>query len=471
MHRLILSLTLFALPLRAQFLEDALRLARLDGYGTPRAGALGIGFTALANDIGALGYNPAGLTSIAGIEATGGLFFAHNSTQTSFLTTTTPAVSNSTALTHLGIATSERWNNTNVALAVAYALDNDYETSLRYSAFNPTSSIVAYWTRAALNLRENWAFRLYLADTVNGRMVTPVQDSVQQDGFVRERGGLHSLTGGIACELSRWVSVGFTVALKYGRFTYSRDYRETDILNRYNWLDTVQFANVDFSALQLREDLTQELSGITGSFGLLFRMENFFRAGLAIHFPTFFQVRERFSSDATAIFDNGDQKRLREDGQNSYNVRTPFVFSGAIAVHIPQFGLTFTAGAAYSDVTQLEFTDAPWEILQLNRLILEQLVGQTLWGAGVEWDVPGLPATVRASLNNITSPYGRDIAGATTTILAAGAALYLAPNIRLDFLLRRLEVSELRTSYGDQVSYITTRRLLTLAAALTYRYR
>lgn len=464
-------LPLLLLPLRAQFVEDALRLVRLDGYTTPRAGALGIGFAALADDIGALAYNPAGLTRIPGIELTGGLFFSHNATQTSFLATLTPAASNSTALTHLGVATSERWGSTRAALGVAYALENDYEGSLQYSVFNPSSSIIAYWAGATPLPRENWAFRLYLADTVNGRMVTPVQDSLQQESFVRERGGLHALTGGIAFELSRWISLGFTVALKYGRFSYSRDYRETDVLNRYNWLDTAQFTNVDFHQLQLREDFMQELSGITGSLGLLFRMENFFRLGLAVRFPTFFQVRERFSQSATAFFDNGDQKRIREEGQNSYNVRTPFVFSAAVAFHIPEVGLTFAAGAAYSDVTQLEFTDGPWEVLQLNRLILDQLVGETLWGAGVEWQLPTLPLTLRASYNNITSPYGKDIPGATTSILAAGAALYLAPNIQLDFLLRRLEVSELRNSYGENVSYTLTRKPFTVAAGLTYRYR
>jgi long-subunit fatty acid transport protein len=469
MGRCLVGLLLLALPLRAQFVEDALRLARLDGFVTPRAGALGIGFTALSDDIGSLYYNPAGLILIRGTELTGGLFFARNSTETSFLRATTPAASNSTALTHLGIATTDQWRSTRAALAVAYALENDYENSLRYSGFNPSSSIVAYWTESEPTPRQNWAFRLYLADTVNGRMVTPVRDSLQQEGFVRERGGLHSLTGGIAFELSRWVSLGFTVALKYGRFSYSRDYRETDVLNRYNQLDTLWFTNVDFAALQLQEDLTQELSGITGSVGLLVRMGDFLRLGTQVRFPTFFQVRERFSRSAQARFDNGDSRSLRETGQNSYNVRTPFVFAGGVAFHLPGPGLTFSAGAAYSDVTQLEFTDAPWELLQLNRLILEQLVGQTLWGAGLEWDLPLLPLTVRASFNSITSPYGRDIPGATTQVYSAGASLYLAPNIRLDFLLRRLELSELRTNYGDQ-TYSFTRTPLTIAASLTYRY-
>ncbi len=473
--RLLCVAAVLSLVASAQFVEDALRLTRLDAYVTPRAGALGIGFVSVADDIAALAYNPAGLILIPGIEVTGGLFFARNSTETSFLTTRTPAASNSTALTHLGVATSERWGNTRAAIAVGYALENDYETLLRYSAFNPSSSIVDYWTRQTQNPRTNWAFRLYLADTVNGRMVTPVRDSVQQNGFVRERGGLHSLTGGIAFELSPWVSLGLTVALKYGRFTYSRDYRESDVLNRYNWLDTVQFTNVDFSELQLREDLTQELTGITGSLGLLFRMGTFFRAGATIRFPTFFQVRERFARSATAAFDNGDRESLREEGQNSYNVRTPFVFQGGIAFHIPQAGLTFTAGAAYADVTQLEFTDAPWEILQLNQLIVEQLVGQTLWGAGVEWQLPLMPVVLRASYNSITSPYGRDIPGATTSIAAVGAGVFLAPNIRLDVLMRRIELSELRLNYGDSSygvsQYTLTRTPFTIAAGLTYRYR
>ncbi|MCS7170010.1 MAG: hypothetical protein NZ949_05235 [Candidatus Kapabacteria bacterium] len=466
----IINLLLCVLPLQAQFVEDALRLARLDRYVTPRAGSIGVGFTAVADDISALYYNPAGLILIPGVEITGGLFFAHNATETSFLVAKTSAASNSTALTHLGIATSERWGSTRAAIAVAYALENDYESSLRYAAFNPASSIISYWAGATPIPRENRAFRLYLADTVNGRMFTPVRDSVWQEGFVRERGGLHSLSGGVAFELSQWVSLGFAIALKYGRFVYSRDYREADALNRYSWLDTTRFTNVDFHTLQLYEDLTQELPAITGSTGLLFRMGEFLRAGLTVHFPTFFQIRERFNTTAIAAFDNGDRKQFTEEGQNSYNVRTPFTFSGGVVFHLPRVGLTFSAGAAYSDVTQLEFTDAPWEILQLNRIVVEQLVGQTLWGAGVEWHMPFLPITARASFNSITSPYGQDIPGATTHVVAAGAGVYLAPNIRLDFLIRRLELSELRSNYGASSQYTLTRTPFTIAGGLTYRY-
>jgi hypothetical protein len=124
---------------------------------------------------------------------------------------------------------------------------------------------------------------------------------------------------------------------------------------------------------------------------------------------------------------------------------------------------------------ELEFTDAPWEILQLNQLIVEQLVGQTLWGAGVEWQLPLMPVVLRASYNSITSPYGRDIPGATTSIAAVGAGVFLAPNIRLDVLMRRIELSELRLNYGDSSygvsQYTLTRTPFTIAAGLTYRYR
>lgn len=467
--QLLAPLLLFPALLSAQFVEDALRFARLDGYATPRAGAIGIGFTALADDISTLHYNPAGLILIPGIEVSGGLFFARNRTQTDFLHLTTAAAISSTAFTHLGVATTQRWGSTRAGIGIAYTLDNDYENSARYAAFNPSSSLVASWAQETDIPRENWAFRLYLADTVNGRMVTPIRDSLQQEASIRERGGLHSLLGGIAFELTPQVSLGFTIALKYGRFTYSRDYREYDLLNRYNWLDTVQFTNVDFSSLQLQEDLTQELSGITGSVGLLFRMGNFLRLGAHVRFPTFFQVRERFARSAVATFDNGDRKRLSEDGHNSYNLRTPFVFACGVALHIPETELTFTAGAAYADVTQLEFTDAPWEVLQLNRLIGEQLVGQVLWGAGVEWKLPLLPLSGRASFQSITSPYGRDIPKAATSVFATGAALYLAPNVRLDILFRYLEAAELRTNYGNS-SYTLTRTPWTIAAGLTYRY-
>ncbi len=468
--RIGLLLCLLSPFLRAQFVEDALRLARLDSYGTPRVNSLGIGFTALADDIGALAANPAGLVLIGGIEFTGGLYTARNITRTDFLNRQTPSASTSTALTHLGIAATQRWSSRQAGVAVAYMLENDYENSARYAAFNPTSSLIGYWTQQTPIPRQNWAFRLYLADTINGRMITPIRDSLQQEAFVRERGGLHTLVGGLAIEVTPNILLGGSLALKYGRFTYSRSYRETDILNRYNWLDTALLTNIDFDALQLQEDLTQQLSGITGSIGLLVHMHNTVRVGLQIRFPTFFQVRERFAQSATATFDNGDRRQLVEEGQNAYNVITPFVFAGAVALHIPEAELTFTAGAAYMDATQLEFTDAPWEVLQLNRLILEQLTGQVLWGVGLEWQLPQLPLSLRASYNGLTSPYGRDIPGAAAHLVASGASLYLAPTVRLDFLFRRVEVAELRSNYGEVSHYRLLRRPWTLAIGLTYRY-
>lgn len=456
--------------MQAQFVEDALRLARLDSYSTPRASSLGIGFTALADDIGALAFNPAGLILIPGMELTGGLYTARHATRTDFLNVQTRAASNSTALTHLGVATTQQWGSRQAGVGVVYMLEHDYESSAHYAAFNPASSLIDFWTRETPIPRQNWAFRLYLADTIDGRMVTPLRDSLQQEAFIRERGGLHALIGGIAFELTPHVALGASLSLKYGRFIYSRSYQESDILNRYNWLDTVRLTNIDFHMLQLQEDLTQQLTGITGSVGLLIRIRNIVRAGLQIRFPTFFQVRERFAQSATAMFDNEDRRRLVEEGRNAYNVTTPFVFAGAVALHIPEAELTFTAGAAYADVTQLEFSDAPWEILQLNRRILEQLTGQVLWGVGLEWQLPHLPLSLQASYNGLTSPYGRDIPGAATYLVAGGASFYLAPNLRLDFLFRRLEVAELRSNYGEISSYRLTRLPWTLAAGLTYRY-
>lgn len=128
-------------PLSAQFIEDALRFARMDGFPTPRAGALGIGYAGIADDFAALYYNPAGLVLIpSSVELSGGLLFAHNTSRTEFLgTTPVTSASNSTALSHLGAAATQRWNRkTRIGLAIGYILENDYELTLRYDGFNPS---------------------------------------------------------------------------------------------------------------------------------------------------------------------------------------------------------------------------------------------------------------------------------------------------------------------------------------------
>lgn len=88
---------------QAQFIEDALRFMQYNGYGSSRAGGLGVAYNGVADDFAALGYNPAGLSIVRKSEISFGLDFLRQSTTTTFLGRQEVLGSNSAAPTHLGI--------------------------------------------------------------------------------------------------------------------------------------------------------------------------------------------------------------------------------------------------------------------------------------------------------------------------------------------------------------------------------
>ena len=132
-------------------------------------------------------------------------------------------------------------------------------------------------------------------------------------------------------------------------------------------------------------------------------------------------------------------------------------------------GITFSAGVEYVDVTQLEFSDALKEIEDLNMRIVQELVGQTSWGFGVEYEIPLVPIVARASFQSTTSPYQQDVAGASIKNFAVGGGIYLADNIRLDGLFRWTDYSQLRTNYANS-RYVMNINPMNLSLQLTYRY-
>ncbi|HYF02113.1 MAG TPA: hypothetical protein VEC36_01965 [Patescibacteria group bacterium] len=468
-HSLVCCFTLLAAQsLQAQFIEDGLRLSQSNGYITPRAGGLGVAYHGVADDFAALYYNPAGLSLLGRSEVTLGLGFMRNATETHFLQNYTPFQVNSTAVTHAGFSAPFKINGKNAAISIGYALENNFDNIVRFNGFNTTSSIIPDLNTVA---SERQLADLFLGGFVNNKFVTPLRDSLQQNANVQESGGIHTVSGGAGFDLTDWVSAGFAVTAKGGQYKYSRRYTETDVNNKYNSFDDVNYTNIDFQSLDIRDDLTQDIEGISATLGVQGKIANFMRIGVTVKSPTFYQVKERFSTEITTRFDNADQYNLpAEEFTNSYNFTTPFIFGAGLSFNA--LGMTFSAGAEYNDVTQMEFTDAPTEVMDRNFEAIETLNGQTTWGVGVEYEVPVAPVVVRASYTTITSPYKEDVAGANARIAALGAGIYLASNIRLDGMFRWTDVSQLRANYGNGSGsqYIMQQRPLNIALQLTYRY-
>jgi hypothetical protein len=460
----------------SQFIEDALRYAQTNLGVSPRSAGLGVAFYGISDDFSGLFYNPAGLSLIRKNELSIGFGFNSNNTKTDYtqgnnivdlLNGNNKLTINSEFPTHVGLSMPFQLPTGYGSIAIGYCLESDFNNDLTAKSFNKTSTLIDYYTtNGPKDISSNLGTWLWLADD-NFR--TPIKNNLEQSFDITETGGLHNISGGAAFDLSDVVSLGFTITGKFGTYDYKKIYTETDINNIYQVNDSVNFTDVDFYQLKLTEKVSQEVSGITGSIGIMTRILDVMRIGATVKFPTFYEINETFSSAATVTFDNGDitKNPWETSGKSTYKIRTPFKYSAGASFHA--MGLTFSVGVEYTDVTQMKFSDAVDEVENLNLAITRELVGQTTWGFGAEYEIPLIQGVVRASYTSTTSPYTQDIAGASLRSFALGAGFYVAPNVRLDGVMRFSEQSLLRTNYGETYYRFTTSPLL-IGFQLTYRY-
>lgn len=458
---------------KAQFVEDALRYALPNGMVTPRAAGMNVSYHGLSDDAAALMYNPAGLSLIGRSELNFGLGFTRNSTEANYLDTDNLWKTNNEFITHASIAMPFDMKNANGSLAIGYFRESDFNDNIRFDAFNRNSTMIA--TEAPYPDKEyNWAYNTWLTDE---NLSTPITDSLQQTARILESGGLHTVAAGASFEMNDYVSFGFTFAGKWGSYGYDRKYEEIDSRGLYDSF-AEDYSSLAFNKLTLNENIDQTVSGITASIGVLAKLEDFMRFGASIEFPTWYDVDEKFSQTFIANFAEnpnpeaqGPDNSYVNEGEASYSLRTPFVYSAGVSMH--GMGLTFSAGVEYTDASQMEFYDATYEVEDLNFTITEELHGLTTWGFGMEYDIPMVPVIARTSYERTTSPYVADIPGADVSRFSVGGGVYVGKSVRIDGVFRWSSYSELRTNYGtgvDRTTYVIDRSPLNLGFQVTYRY-
>ncbi len=475
---LVLALLLGYRTASSQTIEDAVRLTTPNGYITTRAGALGLSYAGIADDYAALYYNPAGLSLLTKNEFSIGLEFMNNNTTTSFLQTSTPLRSSFVSPIHCGMVFPFKTKVGIAAIAIGYNKESSFNNTMKLSGFNSTSSIVQSLMEETTDLSQNLAYQVYLADTVGtGKLHSPLKGNVEQSAFISERGGIHSFTVGGGIALSKTVSVGLNVSGKWGSYQYANEYSEQDSKNNYSINDPGTFTTVDFTSLALSSAIDQDFSGVNATFGLQGRFDNTFRLGMSITTPTIYRIDEVFSRTISATFDNGDKATPKYpsgeesyNGQNSYEIITPFVFSASFSYHYEW--ITISAAASYKDLTQLHFDEAQPALLRLNNQILTTLNGSLTYSFGTEVEIPSTPLVVRAGYTAVSASYINDIEGAEQKILGLGAGIFLAPNVRLDLLTRFNSSSQPRVNYGtgEESRFVYTSSPAQMSVQFVYRY-
>jgi len=118
--------------------------------------------------------------------------------------------------------------------------------------------------------------------------------------------------------------MGFTLGVTSLRYEEESTWEEIDDQDTIPYFDNYVYTT----------DLRTTGSGFNMKFGMIYKPNDFFRFGAAIHSPTWYSLTDEYSSSITTDLEDG---AIREwDGPEfipfEYNVNTPFRAIGSLAI-------------------------------------------------------------------------------------------------------------------------------------------
>lgn len=432
-----LATLLGADSLRAQFAEDVLRFSTFNlGIGA-RSAAMGNTSVGIADDFSSLFTNPAGLTSLRSFEFSVGLSNAGYNNDATFFGMKTNATDRVTNLNNFGLVYPVPTKRGSLSFAFGFARMANFSTTASFSGFNASSSIVESLTPDVnLNgmpaddrkrlLDGNIPFQIFLADSFRGRLYPNVTDSVQQDGSIRESGGINSWSFGGALEISRGLSLGVGINIYSGSYGYDRLFTESDSRNVYRYA-----APFDLTRFRYESTINSDLSGYNVLVGLMYRKQGKFKLGLTVRTPTYYKISEDFVDVGNSWFDNGDHFEARNPGSTSYEIQTPYIFTAGGSIQATDW-LLLAGDAELTDWTQMEFNTNNADLVEENRVIRSIFRSTTALRGGAEVTLFDLGIRLRGGIVYNPSPYKNDPSDFDQKYYTAGVGAAIDENVSLN---------------------------------------
>lgn len=351
---LVISLLGLAQQTMAQGAFDALRYSTFEVSGTARSAGVGGGLGALGADFSVLGTNPAGLGMYRRSEfvLTPG-FLITNSESRLLNDSDRRKAEESKSNFNLGalgvvVASKPRvgkWSTFNFGFG--FNRIANFNQKLFFEGTS-TGSIVDRFQELA-NGNEGLddfesgvafdAFALYDEDPVDGFYETDFElDTsalIKRQQFVDTKGGVTELVISLGGNYDEKFIIGATLGVPFISLTEDKEYQEIDEGGGPD--GNVPF----FDDLTYTEELTTTGIGINFKLGMIYRINQMFRVGLAAHTPTGFRLEDSFKTSMDYNFTvNEPQSGSAEspDGLFDYKLRTPWRLIGSLGVIIGKSG-------------------------------------------------------------------------------------------------------------------------------------
>jgi long-subunit fatty acid transport protein len=447
--------------LSAQNEVDALRYSLSDFSGSARSLGMGGAFGALGADFSSFTGNPAGIGMYK--RGTFEFGFGINNTETS------SRYENGTAkddypnflLNNIGVVASGKtkhpdWTVSN--FGIAYVRTQDFNQNIQISgdAFNTTLLDVFAAQAAAIHpdditdavpFTAGLAYQTYLINPSdeNGTFYTPEFSggSVRQAKRINRqgRGSETSFAYGAAYQDRLYFGVG--LGFVGTRFTEESHYTESNFEE-----------DEDLSSWTYNEDLKTRGTGLNVKVGMIARIQEWLRAGVAVHSPTYLSLADSYSSVMNSYFRNGDDYSWESPlGSFNYSLRTPARYMANLAFVLGKAGI-ISADYEFTDYSTARLrssgTANDYDFDAENQAIQDIYRGSHMVKAGVEFRV-GEAVRLRTGAAYRQSPFVNGTAINSPEILYSGGAGWRKDSFSIDVSLAYQDRDESYYLYDPSV--------------------
>jgi len=318
----------------AQDQNDALRYSFLSPMGTARSIGFGNALGSVGGDFTSLSVNPAGIGQYRRSEVEVTPSLRMNSVDGSYLGTTTSDNNtrfnfNSAGVVFTSAPHGKRYERSNwkaVSFGIGVNRLADFNRDYTYSGnMNKGSAGTSFSEIYEVDANNNpnnvsdaatpsgaaSSIGLIAFDSsVNSyRSVVPYSAGINQKAIVSERGGINEVVLSLGGNYQEKLLLGATVGIPIINYTFDEQFTEIPLTN------TPNFTNFTYS-----EQLNTHGTGINLKLGFIYKVNDYFRFGAAVHTPTYYTMHD---DDQITISNSGNVAQPYGSVYN-YNLTTPW---------------------------------------------------------------------------------------------------------------------------------------------------
>ncbi|MEM9849380.1 MAG: hypothetical protein AAF847_15955, partial [Bacteroidota bacterium] len=356
----ILFCTLFTYLLQAQTAFDALRFSTLDVTGTARNLGVGGTMSGLGADFSVLSTNPAGLGAYRASEVMFSPAFTNIAAETllendidgdDVRNNETKLLLSNIGMVFVTNPIASKWKHVNFAFGLNQM--NSFVEDFRFEG-RSQGSIIDRFTELAnaqffSEFEDDLAIQagalIFFEDTQDYGSDVELNPNARifKEQSIARAGSVQEFSIAIGGNYNEKLLAGISIGIPVLRFTEDKVYAEADLDQEIPAYEGLGFV----------EHLTTEGIGFNAKIGLTALLTKKLRVGLAVHTPSFYALRDSFTTDLSYIFNTDEipeflnegivqETRFSPIGEFNYRLRTPWRVIGSAGLIVGKSGFIST---------------------------------------------------------------------------------------------------------------------------------